>query len=395
MLLLAGILHGQGRDKVDNLARTMLDHAGANAPLADHARCMGLLGAIVQDLTPVEYKISDRRHEKLRDRVMGIFDREQSKRVPIKDRMDAADALGQAGDPRFHGRDVGREGYWVTIDAGEFWMGAQSTDPGGTNHDPDAYEDEAPVRKVYLEAFSIARYPVTVGQYRRFVEGEGYRDERCWEAGGFGEFSVPEKWEDQLLYPSRPVVSVSWYEASAYCRWAGCRLPSEAEWERAARGANGRKYPWGNEDAHPSRLNYEKSGIDHATPVGIYPLGATPEGVCDLAGNVWEWCADWYGPYAAEDSINSSGHETASGRVFRGGCWLRVAGICRASFRSGLDPSFRLVLLGFRVALVPPGRQASSGKEPGREPGAQAEGARRRSPPPRAGVEGGKDSRAG
>lgn len=167
---------------------------------------------------------------------------------------------------------------------------------------------------------------------------------------------MPEDWEDQLQHLSRPVVSVSWYEASAYCRWSGCRLLSEAEWERAARGANGRKYPWGNEDPDPSRLSYKDSGMAHATPVGVYPLGATPEGICDLAGNVWEWCADRYGAYAAEDSVNPSEPEQTSYRVIRGGSWDYDAGDCRASNRIWLDPRNRYSLLGFRVAQVPPGK---------------------------------------
>ena len=201
MLLLAGILHRHGRGKVDNLVRTMLDKAGEDAALADQARCTGLLGAILQDLTPVKYKISDPRYEKLRDRVMSIFDRELSQSVPVQDRIAAADALALAGDPRL---DARRDDYWVRIDAGEFWVGAQSTDPGGTNYDRDADKDEAPVRKIRLETFSIARYPVSVAQYRKFLEDDGYRDDRHWEAGGFGKYSAPEAWEDQLAAPVAP-----------------------------------------------------------------------------------------------------------------------------------------------------------------------------------------------
>ena len=125
------------------------------------------------------------------------------------------------------------------------------------------------------------------------------------------------------------MVNVSWYEAAAYCAWAGCRLLTEAEWERAARGTVGRKYPWGNQAAEPSRLNFGASQIGHPTPVGIYPLGATPDGIHELAGNVWEWCADSYAAYPSEAVSNPRGPKQATARVPRGGSWADVAGSCR------------------------------------------------------------------
>ena len=214
MLLLGGILHQQGREKMDNLVQTMLKRPGGNATLAEQARCAGLIGAMLSDLAAVGYKPQDHQYEELLHRVMGIFDRERSQSVPIETRIEAADALGQAGDPRLDVRD---DRYWVTIPAGEFWMGAEAKDPKGPNYDPEAKGWEAPVHRVYLDAYRIARYPVTVEQYRKFVEDDGYQEKGCWDAGGFGDFTGPDQWEDQLQYPSRPVVSVSWFEAAAYC----------------------------------------------------------------------------------------------------------------------------------------------------------------------------------
>ena len=193
------------------------------------------------------------------------------------------------------------------------------------------------------------------------MDDEGYQDARWWAAGGFAEFSEPEAWEEQLPCPSRPVVGVSWYEATAFCVWANVRLPTEAQWERAARGTTGRKYPWGDEPADEKRLNYARDdfspNVGHSTPVGIYALGNTPEGISDMAGNVWEWCENGYEAYTAEAVSNPSGSEEAPSRVNRGGSWRSVAGRCRSAYRLRVEPEYRYDYLGFRVAAVPPRAQ--------------------------------------
>lgn len=142
-----------------------------------------------------------------------------------------------------------------------------------------------------------------------------------------------------MLHPNRPVVNVTWYEAAAYCAWAGGRLPSEAEWERAARGTEARKYPWGNEPPEASRANYDETKAGAATPVGLLPRGATPEGIQDLAGNVWEWTADWY--------------ETGKSRVIRGASFSG-ARLRRAAVRDWYDPGSRVGLVGFRCVREVP-----------------------------------------
>ena len=337
------------------LINSILDSLGLSPTLAEEARAAGLISGIVRDLTPLEYQPPAGRYGQLLRRVMGIFDRKQSRKVPIEQRIAAAKALGQAGDPRI---DFNRDDYWVTIPAGKFWMGRQKNDKRKRNFDGEAYGGESPVHEVVLDAYRIARYPVTVSQFRQFVEYDGYDDEQWWIAGGFSKFEAPEDWDDQVPYPSRPVVGVSWYEAAAFSEWAGCRLPTEAEWERAARGRKGRKYPWGNESASSERLNYNVN-VGSPTPVGVYPLGNTAEGICDMAGNVWDWCSDWYGKYTAGPVSNPRGPETASSRVFRGGCWANVAEVCRSACRSGGGPEVRNVNLGFRVATVPSGSSPS------------------------------------
>src|SRR5208283_896643 len=129
-----------------------------------------------------------------------------------------------------------------------------------------------------------------------------------WSAGGFGRENQPGQWDRQKEHLNRPVTSVSWYEASAYAAWVGGRLLSEAEWEWAARGETGREYPWGNEEPNATRANYSETGLKQTTPVGLYSSGATPEGVDDMAGNVWEWSASWY-------------DQKQMRKVVRGGSW--------------------------------------------------------------------------
>jgi formylglycine-generating enzyme required for sulfatase activity len=327
----------------------VLDELGDNATLAAKARCFGLLGAAARDLAPEKHEPADVRYKQVAEAVMGIFDAERSQSVDIRVAIEAAEALGQAGDPRFELHSVQKN--WIEIPVGEFWMGAQKERASKRNYDREASRDDSPVHRVYLDAYRIGRYPVTVGEYQRFVEEGGYEDDKHWQAGGFGEWQKPDEWDEQLEHPTRPVVWVSWYEAAAYAAWAGCRLPTEAEWERAARGTEGRKYPWGSEPKpNPLLLNYDESKIYNATPVGVYPRGATPDGILDMAGNVQEWCRDWFGDYSGSDVRNPGGPAKGQHRLLRGGCWGSVAWGCRSSFRDCYHPTIRDVLVGFRLA---------------------------------------------
>ena len=147
------------------------------------------------------------------------------------------------------------------------------------------------------------------------------------------------------------MVNVSWEDAEGYCKWAGVRLPTEAQWERAARGQEGRAYPWGKDEPDKERANYSETGIGAATPVGLFPKGATPDGIHDLAGNVWEWVADWYGEYPKGRQRNPTGPKKGEDRVLRGGAWGRNATLLRAAFRDRVVPEYRSEL--FRVSLCP------------------------------------------
>jgi len=217
----------------------------------------------------------------------------------------------------------------VYVPAGSFMMGSE-----------DGNSDEKPVHEVYLDAYWIDRTEVTNAMFERFVEATGHDARPGWRITASGK-------------ADHPVRYVNWFDADAYCRWAGRSLPTEAQWEKAARGTDGRKYPWGNQEPDESRCNFELNE-DGTTPVGKYsPKGDSPYGVADMAGNVWEWVADWYdeGYYRSAPGENPPGPGSGTGRVLRGGSWGNVAGSVRSSFRGSDLPDVRSGSNGFRCAL--------------------------------------------
>ena len=356
ILLLAGALHEQGVDKVDWFVKKVLDQLpsaestaeDAEPLLAVEARCAGLLGGVFHDLQPTGYQSKNPQYLQLLKRVMSIFDRQGSKQVEVGVRIAAAEALGQVGDPRLKPTAPDR---WVTIRSKPFLMGSQKLDPSAPNFDDEADDDEMPAHTVKLSEFAIGRFPVTVGEFQLFVDHGGYDSEPFWKHGGFGQFTAPEDWQSQLPFLNRPVVGVSWLEAMAYCEFAKVQLPTEAQWERAARGTTGRKYPWGNQRADKTKLNFN-GNIDKPTPVGIYPLGTTPDGIVDLGGNVWEWCADWFGAYESQPSQDPSGAQTGEFRVVRGGSWNNFSRDARSAIRDRDRPDIRNFYVGFRVVAL-------------------------------------------
>ena len=196
---------------------------------------------------------------------------------------------------------------WIKIPAGEFTMGSN-----------DGLDREKPSHKVYLDAYLIAKTPVTNAQFKKFIEAGGYKNQKYWSDTGWVWLSgknrtQPSYWHDKKWNtPTHPVVGVSWYESEAFSKWANCRLPSEAEWEKAARGdsplpegegAGVRVYPWGNQTPNKNLANFNNN-IGKTTPVGKYsPAGDSPYGCVDMAGNVWEWMSSTYKkyPYDAMD----------------------------------------------------------------------------------------------
>ena len=203
-------------------------------------------------------------------------------------------------------------------------------------------KDEVPMHRVRLtKSYWLYQTEVTNAMYGHFLAATGYQKPSYWGKRRFGR-------------PKQPVVGVSWHDAVAYCKWAGGRLPTEAEWEYAAAGTDGRKYPWGNEAPDKTRAVFDlafKTG--RARPVGRLVEGASPFGARDMAGNVYEWCADRYGKdyYGQSPAADPKGPAKGKARVLRGGSWGSIPSNLRVTSRVGyLTPGFRDFLVGFRAA---------------------------------------------
>ena len=217
--------------------------------------------------------------------------------------------------------------------------------------------DEAPIHVRFLEPYRIARYPVTNAEYEVFVNVTGHTPPPHWIDG-----KVPT--DEATL----PVVHISWHDANAYVQWAQARLPTEAEWEKAARGADGRIYPWGNE-FEPAADQGVPLLTDLLTPVGNRPAAVSPYGVHEVAGNVWEWTADWYQPY--EGNTHRDSDYGDKHKVLRGGSWLEVRDetanrYFRCANRLHAPPNYTASNIGFRcVRDVVPDRLTpnAAGKE--------------------------------
>ena len=223
-------------------------------------------------------------------------------------------------------------GELVDVGAGPFWMGSAEA------------PDEAPRRKVTLPGFQIERTEVTVAQYARFTTTGGYEDRAHWSAGGWAWKEAQGKPPDAGAAGDRPMVRVSFYEAEAFCRWAGRRLPSEAQWEKAARGTDGRRFPWGDQ-ADPRRSNHwiykhsPPTTADGSWPAASARQGQSPYGVLQMAGNVWEWTRGRYGRKQGA---------TPGWRVIRGGDWTSLLSWQRTTHREPCRPGLRRFNLGFR-----------------------------------------------
>lgn len=252
---------------------------------------------------------------------------------------------GPAGSAK-PGGPTGKDGApMIVIPEGEFLMG---TNDGASN--------ERPEHKVWLKHYAIDQYEVTISLYAKFLEAARY--------------APPPTWDDEAVTSAgnRPAVGLTWADAEAYCRWAGKRLPTEAEWEKAARGTDGRRYPWGHMQPFVDIANYNRgvwvsdaitlvsvnSGLEgmsvrHGTKGG----GKSPYGLFHMAGNAAEWVADWYDReyYQKSPDRNPSGPATGERRVIRGGSWADVPMGIRTTVRISAEPEFQDRTVGVRCAM--------------------------------------------
>jgi formylglycine-generating enzyme required for sulfatase activity len=293
--------------------------------------------------------------------------------APVAVRQDAGLALGLLhgypgedglGDPRFQ-NPCGLPDF-VRVKGGEFWMG-----------DDRGLKFERPCHQVYLDSFELARFPTTNAMFSRFIAAGGYENWHRWveatadrrRAQGMvkdwsGERNRPVYWDDDRFNnPAQPVVGVTWYEAVAYCAWLTATLddgyvyclPSEAQWERAARGSGGSRYPWGDQWLE-DHCNSKETGLETTSPVGIFPRGVAQGGIEDMVGNIWEWCYDWYGRdyYAqSQDVCNPIGPDKGTYCVFRGGSWYDAGPIAsRCGSRDWVRPEDWGTIGGFRCARI-------------------------------------------
>jgi iron(II)-dependent oxidoreductase len=266
--------------------------------------------------------------------------------IDLTKRIKAAETLGEIGDPR----DLSES---IHIPAGWFIMGEG---------------EEAHL--VYLDEYWIDKYPVTNYLYEQFLKDKGYYRQEFWSEKGWkwrketGRYK-PWLWDDpRFNKPNYPVLGISWYEAEAYANWKGRLLPTEAQWEKAARGVDERKYPWGDK-FFEEFCNTYGNGINGPTPVGLYLEGASPYNCMDMAGNVWEWCRDWFDEnyYFNSPKKNPQGPETGKYKVRRGGSWLDSCGLAQCTWREYELPGAVWLNYGFRTVFEPERKETDESED--------------------------------
>lgn len=398
--LAAGYLAIAGERRANDFLKLL---AGLGAPPAERASALALAGLALSDL-PADRVLPDTR-QSLATALLEALTANPPTVEPTL-RRPLGLALGAVGDPRFSPTLISGVQVIVPepvrISSGSFLMGtsdAEAEKLRAQNALPSEawFKTETPQHKVHVSEFAIGKYPVTNAEYRLFWEAKGYENKDYWSDDGWrwrqgqleADLSIyteeyrkqvaewlagrpvekrhqPFFWDDsQWNAANLPVVGVTWYEAEAYCKWLSAmtgeqyHLPTEAEWEKAARGSQNSLWPWGDE-WNSNKCNSEESKFGATTPVGMYPDGTYPNGPLDMVGNVCEWCTDWWqvdvyaqrgrGGKEVRDPIGSY---SGSVRVVRGGSWGNNRRDCRAAYRFWFVPASSFNFFGFRVGRSP------------------------------------------
>lgn len=391
--LAAGYLAIHGQARANDFVKAL---AGLGASPAARARALTLAGLALADLPPGS--VERETLETVKPRMLATLTADPPVvDPPLRRRLGLA--LGAVGDPRIKPR---REPELVRVPAGPFRMGTSRADAEklkAQNAEPWA-DELAENQIVVVSAFEIAQLPVTNAEFRAFWDpkgANGYDQRRWWSDDGwrwrrggteadlsfiddrdtrrrYREWldrrpverrSEPYFWDrPEFSGDNQPVVGVTWYEAEAYCNWLSevtgrqrYQLPTEAEWEKAARGDDGRLWPWGNEWAL-EKCNSGESQFGATTSVGMYPDGTSPYKALDMAGNVWEWCSDWWAANLFKrregtEVTDPRGPDQGAAKVVRGGAWYYARRDCRAAYRGRSVPSDFHVDLGVRVVRAP------------------------------------------
>ena len=337
-----------------------------------------LAGQILVENADITTRVWDHNCEKLARVKQHLLRVMEEGKLLALERIEAGRALAKLGDPR---GGIGLRGdgvpdiLWCEVPAGPFLMGS-------VNADAMARKDERPQHTCEIESpYAISRYPITNAQFAAFVEADGYRDKRYWSQRGWiwcenEEITGPQELGEPWNLPNHPRGAVSWYEAVAFCRWLTdalresgnlradqvVSLPTEPQWEKAVRGEDGRYYSWGS-DLDPNRANYEGLGIGTTSAVGCFPEGASPYGVEEVSGNVWEWTRSLWGkdwnesefayPYDPEDGREDLNAGDEVPRILRGGAFYNGPQFMRCACRLRDIPLIRIKSYGFRVVVFP------------------------------------------
>lgn len=340
ILLYAGLMSQHSGEEGNRIAKEILEFNGENRE-QQHRFC--LLGSnALQDM--LSFKRSPEVVELSQKNLKEMMATHEDLAIRLK----AEEMLGVLGDDRFTDFEM------IEVEAGEFIRGSR---------EGESFDREEPSRKIYLDSFFIGKYPVTNREFKEFVDSGGYKQEEVWHPEGWqhvkeAKINRPWYWRDPKWNGLNfPVIGVSWYECDAFCRWLSektgliYRLPTEAEWEKASRGTDGRLWPWSGE-FNKELCNSDEIHLGRTSPVGIFSGGESPYGCMDMAGNVWEWCQDWFSEEYYRDSpnVNPSGPENGEGRVMRGGSWFNKSAGCRCAYRIDDLPVYRGYGVGFRLA---------------------------------------------